>query len=763
MKKIRKAFALMLMIFALGIIGTIDVKAYAVCKVTLMDGNRNVGTLDVRNGEKLQYDVLESMVPEKDGYGFENFFEDPDFNTDWDFFNKTITQDTKLYLKYFKTWKINIDLNGGHVYGLENPRIEIDGYELDYARWVSNLIASAAATSPAGMEFDRFEIDGTPWNYDTYKLKSDIMLKVFWKSNGKTEYRVTFNLDGGKFWGGTDVINVEEGQTVVKPSDPWKTGYTFKGWYEDASFSIPFNFDSETIKDDTTIYAKFIEDKVQHTITFDLNGGTFYSMSSEPWTRDSGEILYRTDVEDVLKNNVTPPANKELDYLEIDGVKWTENTYTLNSDITLKVIWRDISTTPTQHQVTFDLDGGEINGSSIYSVKVNNDETVGKPTDPVKDGYRFSGWYKDTNFNKQFDFDNEKIVDDMTIYAKYNKEYTVMIYNGNAVNLTDSKAIEGEIVTIEADDANTGMIFDKWNVLGNYTITFNDVNASLTSFKMIAQDIEIEPTYKPDPAYKEWTITYIANGGTPGRYWDDTSIMADGSYLIGFGNDPYSTFISAPAGKEFKGVEITDINGTHVILRGSTENHTVVSDVEIKYLWQDIATTPITYTILEGENQTYVIDSNKDVIIRASGDLAYLGKIKVDGVDLDTKHYDVESGSTILTLKASYLNTLAEGDHTVEFLYSGGTPETTGSVSTKLTIAKNNSGGNGNNTNGNSGNNNNGISNTNNNTITNGITNNTNNPQTSDNIMTYIITLLLSIIGMASGVTYINRKRSFNG
>ena len=38
-------------------------------------------------------------------------------------------------------------------------------------------------------------------------------------------------------------------------------------------------------------------------------------------------------------------TDKEFDYLEIDGVKWTGSTYELNSNITIKIVWKDKTTT----------------------------------------------------------------------------------------------------------------------------------------------------------------------------------------------------------------------------------------------------------------------------------------------------------------------------------------------------------------------------------------------------------------------------------
>lgn len=69
-----------------------------------------------------------------------------------------------------------------------------------------------------------------------------------------TYYTVTFDTDGG-----SSVPNqsVRSGAKATKPADPTKASYTFAGWYKEDTFTTAFNFDTDTIAADTTIYAKF--------------------------------------------------------------------------------------------------------------------------------------------------------------------------------------------------------------------------------------------------------------------------------------------------------------------------------------------------------------------------------------------------------------------------------------------------------------------------------------------------------------------------
>lgn len=93
-----------------------------------------------------------------------------------------------------------------------------------------------------------------------------------------------------------------------------------------------------------------------------------------------------------------------------------------------------------------------------------------------------------------------------------------------------------------------------------------------------------------------------------------------------------------------------------------------------------ITKLPFEYKILQGDNQEYY--KGKDLVIKANGDIEKFIELKIDEAVLDPVNYIVKSGSTIITLKSDYLNSLDEGKHTLTFVY------TDGEVSTKFKIAK---------------------------------------------------------------------------
>ena len=57
--------------------------------------------------------------------------------------------------------------------------------------------------------------------------------------------------------------------------------------------------------------------------------------------------------------------------------------------------------------------------------------------------------------------------------------------------------------------------------------------------------------------------------------------------------------------------------------------------------------------------------------------------VKVDGVDVDKANYEATSGSTIITLRASYLETLAVGEHTITVNYIDGSTNGTFKIEAK--------------------------------------------------------------------------------
>lgn len=73
------------------------------------------------------------------------------------------------------------------------------------------------------------------------------------------------------------------------------------------------------------------------------------------------------------------------------------------------------STPIVTHTVTFNSDGG----SEVASQTVEDGVTATRPADPTKTDYTFGGWFKEDTLTTEWDFDNDKVTEDITLYAKW--------------------------------------------------------------------------------------------------------------------------------------------------------------------------------------------------------------------------------------------------------------------------------------------------------------------------------------------------------
>ena len=135
----------------------------------------------------------------------------------------------------------------------------------------------------------------------------------------------------------------------------------------------------------------------------------------------------------------------------------------------------------------------------------------------------------------------------------------------------------------------------------------------------------------------------------------------------------------------------------------------------------------IVYYVIEGANQTYTISKSKELKIRINADYTLFdNKVYIDGKLVDKDNYTSESGSTIITLKRSYLETLNVGEHKLKVAFKDGAE-----VETKFEVAKA--------------------------PVVETNTEITSNPKTFDNITIYIVIAVMSVTGL--GTTAVVRKR----
>jgi uncharacterized repeat protein (TIGR02543 family) len=92
----------------------------------------------------------------------------------------------------------------------------------------------------------------TPWDFAADTVIGQITLYAGWNA---ARHTVTFDMQGH----GTQQAEAEvyDGGLVTEPSAPSATGWTFGGWFKEAACTNAWNFASDTVSANTTLYAKW--------------------------------------------------------------------------------------------------------------------------------------------------------------------------------------------------------------------------------------------------------------------------------------------------------------------------------------------------------------------------------------------------------------------------------------------------------------------------------------------------------------------------
>ena len=107
---------------------------------------------------------------------------------------------------------------------------------------------------------------------------------------------------------------------------------------------------------------------------------------------------------------------------------------------------------------------------------------------------------------------NVTMNENKTVVVTYKAvEYNITVTDGKATvdaGSEISKAAQGTIVTLTANAAPSGKVFDKWEVVSG-GITLADVNSATTTFTMPASAVSVKATYKDAPhthTYNQETV-----------------------------------------------------------------------------------------------------------------------------------------------------------------------------------------------------------------------------------------------------------------
>lgn len=150
----------------------------------------------------------------------------------------------------------------------------------------------------------------------------------------------------------------------------------------------------------------------------------------------------------------------------------------------------------------------------------------------------------------------------------------------------------------------------------------------------------------------------------------------------------YQTSDCAPSGKYTMTVTLTYDDIVPSPRKEVTSFEFTVGEPEVKVSETSAEAPKDIYKIIEGAKSTWNGSTTEGLTIRGDGDFAKFAGVRVDGNWIPSAHYEAKSGSTIVTLKPSYLASLSEGEHTVDIMWIDDSASTTFTVAANTAAAQ---------------------------------------------------------------------------
>lgn len=255
-------------------------------------------------------------------------------------------------------------------------------------------------------------------------------------------------------------------------------------------------------------------------------------------------------------------SNAFKDCTELNDVKY--NGYKTDWEkVRVNNAGNDTLTSKVQYlcDINFDLDGGTINGSdtmatqTVYSNEklgtakcYPNDQPFVVPTDPVREGYTFLGWYTQAEGGIKYTF-TEAVSSNITLYAHWNAHsHTVTLENDE--NKETNSYDYGSSVSVPTPTKKTGYNFNHWEVTvpdgetapslngpdenGNYSFSMPDYDIILTAKWTQKDVIDPDVDLKFDAATGEVTSNnakFNADDIINRKFYDDKGNEVPGEKL----------------------------------------------------------------------------------------------------------------------------------------------------------------------------------------------------------------------------------------
>jgi len=416
--------------------------------------------------------VVEPNEPTKEGYTFIGWFSDIELLTPYEF-TLMPAEDIMLYAK----WGLN---------SYRLTYLDYDGYLIyselfDYQEDLSTLIVDEPVRT--GYTF-------TGWDIITPETMpaSDLTITALYEIN---QYTISFETNDGNI---IDPITQDYNTSVTEPTEPTKIGNTFAGWFSDIELLTPYEF-TLMPAEDIILYAKW--DLNSYRLTYlDYDGYLIYSELFD----------YQEDLSTLI---VDEPVRTGYTFTGWDVI--TPETMPAN-DLTITALYEI-----NQYTISFETNDGNI----IDPITQDYNTSVTAPTEPIKTGYTFAGWFSDVELLTPYEF-NLMPAEDIILYAKWNiNQYTISFETDGGSVVEDITQDYNSAVTEPTDPTKGGFTFDGW---------FSDIELT-TPYEfdlMPAEDITL---------YAKWNIDFTVELLVDDTYkiiryiGTDTEVIVPASYL----------------------------------------------------------------------------------------------------------------------------------------------------------------------------------------------------------------------------------------
>ncbi len=576
----------------------------------------NITSNTIYKAEYGQIPTLNNVI--RDGYEFLGWYKEDDTLFDdsevW-----TLLNGISLTAKWsLETYTISYEANGGihsnttTSYDINNNVTFTDATKEGYTfiGWYLEDTFDTLVTSTEGI-------------YDNITLYAKFELTVYTVTY---EENLTTNPNASEF-------SIE---SVITFEAPTRNGYTFVGWYSDATLETEI-ISTEGIYENISVYAKWQINT--YTISYVANGGIHSN------TTTSYDINNNVTFTDATKEGYTFIGW----YLEDTFETLVTSTEGIYENITLYAKFE-----AHEFNVTLDANGGTFNdiknkityisNNEVYYEHEYGKEDVIEYIVPRKEGYVFAGWYLDEEYTQVFDW-NSDLTHDVIIYAKWFE------YSGNGVLYTGETS--DTIVGTSKDGANklyfayvplvsetikiySNSLGDTYGYLcdsDKKTIAFNDDNLSNRNF-LITYTVTAGTLYYISPCgfsgNVEMTVT-IEGTAFPIPSGKGAIVTDKLDYVVAY--DEIGSFdIATRVGYEFIGWYTSSDEYVDTTVAWNIQN-----DVELFAKWQ-INTYTITYEADGGVHTntttSYDINNNVTFIDATKEGYTFLGWYLEDTFDI---------------------------------------------------------------------------------------------------------------------------------